>query len=149
MPVNEHHEPWDIADISSVIDQFRSMTAEEILERGFSVRGNTDDIDDPILLDPNGRPVKTWREGYPYAKKLGRDEYEHQKHLLQIELLHAQRWLQDSGHKLVVLFEGRDAAGKGGSIKRFIEHLNPRGASVVALTVPSVRETHVRTNIDR
>ena len=62
------------------------------------------------------------------------------KRLQQIELLKLQAWIKDTGQRLVVLFEGRDAAGKGGTIKRFMEHLNPRGATVVALTAPSERE---------
>jgi len=66
-----------------------------------------------------------------------RRAYEQQKAQLQVELLKAQRWVKDSGQKIVVLFEGRDAAGKGGTIKRFMEHLNPRGARVVALNKPS------------
>ena len=71
---------------------------------------------------------------------MDRQDYEHQKRLLQIELLKLQNWIKDSGERLMVLFEGRDAAGKGGTIKRFMEHLNPRGARVVALEKPSERE---------
>ena len=78
-----------------------------------------------------------WREGYPYETKLNRDEYEAEKRLLQIELLKLQTWIKETGQRLVLLFEGRDAAGKGGAIKRFTEHLNPRGARVVALPVPT------------
>ncbi|WP_051388723.1 polyphosphate kinase 2 [Arthrobacter sp. 35W] len=104
----------------------------------FSVLDNDDD--DPVLLRPDGTPVDTWREGYPYAERLDRDSYELQKRLLQIELLKLQVWIKESGRRLVVLFEGRDAAGKGGTIKRFTEHLNPRGARVVALEKPSERE---------
>ena len=100
---------------------------------------DTDD-DDPRLIAPDGQPVDTWREGYPYAERLPRTEYERQKRLLQIELLKLQSWVKDTGQKLVVLFEGRDAAGKGGTIKRFTEHLNPRGTRVVALEKPSERE---------
>ena len=74
---------------------------------------------------------------YPYASKMGRSEYEYIKRMLQVELLKVQRWVKESGEKIVVLFEGRDAAGKGGTIKRFMEHLNPRGASVVALEKPT------------
>ncbi len=74
---------------------------------------------------------------YPYETKMKRREYEPQKAGLQIELLKAQRWVKSSGVKIVILFEGRDAAGKGGTIKRFMEHLNPRGARVVALDKPS------------
>ncbi len=79
-------------------------------------------------------------DSYPYPLKLARDEYERQKAELQVELLKMQRWVQDTGERVVLLFEGRDAAGKGGTIKRFMEHLNPRGASVVALPAPSERE---------
>ncbi|UUX51289.1 polyphosphate kinase 2 [Nisaea acidiphila] len=77
---------------------------------------------------------------YPYKEKMKRAVYERQKANLQAELLKAQRWIQESGQKVVILFEGRDAAGKGGTIKRFMEHLNPRGAHVVALDKPSERE---------
>jgi len=100
-----------------------------------------DSDDDPILLTKDGEPVDTWREGYPYPERMDRQEYEHQKRLLQIELLKLQNWIKDTGERLVVLFEGRDAAGKGGTIKRFMEHLNPRGARVVALEKPSERES--------
>ncbi|MEN3310118.1 MAG: polyphosphate kinase [Micromonosporaceae bacterium] len=100
-----------------------------------------DDDDDPVLLTRDGQAVDTWREGYPYQERLGRDEYEREKRLLQIELLKLQNWVKASGERLVVLFEGRDAAGKGGTIKRFMEHLNPRGAQVVALEKPSERES--------
>jgi len=82
-----------------------------------------------------------WREGgYPYLHRLSRGNYERQKFRLQVELLKFQSWVKSTGQKLVVLFEGRDAAGKGGAIKRFMEHLNPRGARVVALEKPSVSE---------
>ncbi len=84
---------------------------------------------------PVVRPA--WQEGYPYDKKIGRRPYERSKRDLQIELLKLQMWIKDTGQKVAVLFEGRDAAGKGGSIKRFTEHLNPRGARVVALPVPT------------
>jgi polyphosphate kinase len=97
--------------------------------------------DDPVLLTSDGEPVDTWREGYPYPERMDRQDYEHQKRLVQIELLKLQNWVKDTGERLVVLFEGRDAAGKGGTIKRFMEHLNPRGARVVALEKPSERES--------
>ena len=77
---------------------------------------------------------------YPYRKKMGVLEYEQQKHELQIELLKVQKWAKDTQQRVVLLFEGRDAAGKGGTIKRFMEHLNPRGARVVALEKPNARE---------
>jgi len=77
---------------------------------------------------------------YPYATKLSRRSYEAQKAKLQAELLKVQLWAQDAGEKFVLLFEGRDAAGKGGTIKRFTEHLNPRTARVVALNKPTDQE---------
>jgi polyphosphate kinase 2 len=77
---------------------------------------------------------------YPYEDRIKKSEYEKEKALLQVELLKVQRWVKASGKKIVVLFEGRDAAGKGGAIKRFMEHLNPRGARVVALEKPTTAE---------
>lgn len=82
-----------------------------------------------------------WREGgYPYKNRLSRKTYEKQKYHLQVELLKLQKWVRETGQKVVIVFEGRDAAGKGGSIKRFMEHLNPRSARVVALEKPTERE---------
>ena len=77
---------------------------------------------------------------YPYKTKLSRKVYEKQKAALQAELLKAQKWIKETGQKVLILFEGRDAAGKGGTIKRFNEHLNPRGARVVALEKPTDAE---------
>lgn len=79
--------------------------------------------------------------GYPYLNLMQRKAYEEQKYLLQVELLKLQAWVKETGQKVVILFEGRDAAGKGGTIKRFMENLNPRGARVVALDKPSEKET--------
>jgi polyphosphate kinase len=92
------------------------------------------------LVQPDGSPVDTWREDYPYSRRLARRSYEDQKRALQIELLKMQRWIKDSGERLMIVFEGRDAAGKGGTIKRFTENLNPRGARVVALERPTEKE---------
>mgnify|MGYP001000204040 CR=1 FL=1 len=77
---------------------------------------------------------------YPYRNLMSRGAYEKQKYLLQVELLKLQAWVRETGARVVILFEGRDAAGKGGTIKRFMEHLNPRGARVVALEKPTERE---------
>ncbi len=77
---------------------------------------------------------------YPYAEKLSTKEYEHEKQLLQTELLKVQSWVKEEGIKVVGIFEGRDAAGKGGAIKRFMEHLNPRAAHVIALEKPNEKE---------
>ena len=112
---------------------------DHLLRDGFSVR-HDEHLSDPDLIDPGGNPVETWREDYPYDDRLDRDVYEEEKYQLQIELLKFQYWAQDAGTKHLILFEGRDAAGKGGTIKRFTEHLNPRGARVVALDKPSERE---------
>jgi polyphosphate kinase 2 len=83
-----------------------------------------------------------WQEAgvYPYKYRLSRRAYEGQKRLLQVELLKLQAWVRTTGQRVVILFEGRDAAGKGGTIKRFMEHLNPRGARVVALEKPTENE---------
>ena len=81
------------------------------------------------------------RNIHPYAEKIKRKEYEARKMELQIELLKMQNWARNTGQRILIIFEGRDAAGKGGTIKRFMEHLNPRGARVVALEKPSERET--------
>jgi polyphosphate kinase 2 len=109
------------------------------LERdGYTVRD--DQGDDPVLIRPDGRAVETWREDYPYDELMTRNDYEVEKYLLQIELLKFQYWAQDAGKRHVIVFEGRDAAGKGGTIKRFTEHLNPRGARIVALAKPTSTE---------
>lgn len=77
---------------------------------------------------------------YPYKTKISTKDYESHKAELQVELLKVQDWAKATGQKIVVLFEGRDGAGKGGTIKRYMEHLNPRGARVVALDKPNERE---------
>ena len=89
-------------------------------------------------VDPDEELAPDWRQGgYPYRNLMSRKAYEKQKYRLQVELLKLQAWVKDTGQRVVILFEGRDAAGKGGTIKRFMEHLNPRGARVVALEKPS------------
>lgn len=98
--------------------------------------------------NPNGKSVKPddelandWRTGgYPYKNLMSRKRYESEKYKLQVELLKLQSWAKETGQRVVILFEGRDAAGKGGTIRRFMEHLNPRGARVVALEKPSDAE---------
>jgi polyphosphate kinase 2 len=102
---------------------------------------NDDDDDDPVLLTlPERNVVDTWREDYPYEERMSRREYEVTKRRLQIELLKLQKWSKQTGQRHLLVFEGRDAAGKGGTIKRFNEHLNPRGARTIALEKPSERE---------
>ncbi|MDF1839460.1 MAG: polyphosphate kinase 2 [Planctomycetota bacterium] len=92
-------------------------------------------------LEAKNRKLK-WNEdgAYPYKKRMDVFDYEQQKHELQIELLKVQKWAKKTKQRIIIVFEGRDAAGKGGTIKRFMEHLNPRGARVVALEKPSARE---------
>jgi polyphosphate kinase 2 len=114
------------------------MTSVSDRSRGAGEPGDADGT--ALLLDPDDA-ANTWREGYPYDHKMTRREYEEFKRSLQIELLKLQSWVKETGQKVVLLFEGRDAAGKGGTIKRFTEHLNPRGARVVALEKPSERES--------
>ncbi|MGH3302089.1 MAG: polyphosphate kinase 2 [Streptosporangiaceae bacterium] len=94
----------------------------------------------PVLVQRDGKVAETWREDYPYGNRLSRKEYERAKRVLQVELLKLQRHLKGTGGRLVIVFEGRDAAGKGGTIKRFMENLNPRGARVIALERPTERE---------
>ena len=111
---------------------------DKLRDGGYTVSdGHTND---PDLIDPQGRAVETWREDYPYETRMTREEYELEKYRLQIELLKLQYWGEDTGQRHIIVFEGRDAAGKGGTIKRFTEHLNPRTARVVALNKPSDRE---------
>jgi polyphosphate kinase 2 len=112
-----------------------STTADDLLKSDVEIE--TDDAGNPVLLDASGKRVDTWREGYPYDERMSRKEYDRTKRLLQIELLKLQMWVKDTGRRVVIVFEGRDAAGKGGTIRRFTEHLNPRGARVVALNKPT------------
>lgn len=101
-------------------------------------------------LDAQGKVKSTntaIREAYengqfPYAERVKTKDYEKQKRALQVELLKVQKWVEDTDQKIILLFEGRDAAGKGGTIKRFMEHLNPRKARVVALNKPTNIERH-------
>ena len=94
-----------------------------------------------LPVSPDDELVEDWRSAvYPYKNRLSRKSYERQKYHLQVELLKLQAWVKETGQRIVILFEGRDAAGKGGTIKRFMEHLNPRGARVVALEKPTTEE---------
>ena len=87
------------------------------------------------------KPRQNFETGkFPYARHLKREVYDEEKVRLQQELMKAQRWIEETGQRVMALFEGRDAAGKGGTIKRFMEHLNPRTARVVALAKPTERE---------
>jgi hypothetical protein len=109
-----------------------------MVELGYTVRGGQGE--DPELIHPGGSAVERLGEEYPYDARMSREECELEKYRLQVELLKFQYWGQDLDLKHVIVFEGRDAAGKGGTIKRFTEHLNPRSARAVALNKPSDRE---------
>lgn len=112
--------PDDLGQLSRALTKGESPTTEKRREKA-----------DLQLTD-------TWRSGdYPYQNRLSRKSYEQQKYHLQVELLKLQHWVNETGQRVVILFEGRDAAGKGGTIKRFMEHLNPRSARVVALQKPT------------
>ncbi|MFO1466596.1 MAG: polyphosphate kinase 2 [Steroidobacteraceae bacterium] len=113
-------------------------SADEIADLKRTLRA----IEHPVVSTPGADPdtelAKSWREGsYPYKYRMSRKSYERQKYHLQVELLKLQAWVKETKQRVIILFEGRDAAGKGGTIKRFMEHLNPRGARVVALDKPS------------
>lgn len=94
-------------------------------------------LDDPLNISPRER-IRYFRDNlYPYATRMSNRDYYTEKLPLQIELVKLQNWMKESGDRLIILFEGRDAAGKGGTITRFMEHWNPRSAHVIALDKPS------------
>jgi polyphosphate kinase 2 len=113
------------------------LLADLAAQLGFRIRQGKNG---PVLVQRDGKLAETWREDYPYDQRLSRRKYERQKRGLQIELLKMQHHIKAAGSRLVVVFEGRDAAGKGGTIRRFTENLNPRGARIVALEKPTERE---------
>jgi len=129
---------YPLVDLSSISGQLSEWVRE--YRTHADLRVEYPDGYDPILIRPDGREVDTWREEYPYDRLLRRTEYDPTKRALQIELLKLQSWAKSSGARLVIVFEGRDAAGKGSTIKRFIQHLNPRDVRVVALNKPNKQE---------
>ncbi len=131
----------DLVDLSRTVGRDELARVVDLADTsGFTV-DDSDDDDPRLIVSRDHAVVDTWREDYPYDERMTRLEYEREKRLLQIELLKLQNWSKETGARHVILFEGRDAAGKGGTIKRFMEHLNPRGARVVALEKPSERES--------
>jgi len=136
--VNAAVDDAQAAKMGALRDVIAGLPAEEsvaLLKGLLKQRGG---IVDELPVSPDDELAKDWREGgYPYKNLMTRRNYERQKYRLQVELLKLQAWVKETGQKVVILFEGRDAAGKGGTIKRFMEHLNPRGARVVALEKPS------------
>jgi polyphosphate kinase 2 len=127
----------DLARILRAILEGASPDDAKALRRALKSRSTPADSEEPSDNELN----KDWRDGgYPYRNLMQRNTYERQKYALQVELLKLQAWVRETGQKVVILFEGRDAAGKGGTIKRFMENLNPRGARVVALQKPTETE---------
>ena len=130
--------PYDVKTLAKVLQSIMDGTSTDdaeilrqaLLRRPIQKKSTRPQQDDTLAKD--------WRAGgYPYKHLMTRKNYEKEKYKLQVELLKLQQWTKATGQKVVILFEGRDAAGKGGTIKRFMEHLNPRGARVVALEKPS------------
>ncbi|BBU68719.1 polyphosphate kinase 2 [Fluviibacter phosphoraccumulans] len=128
----------EVADTLAAILQGASPDESQVLRdaltQGVNASGG-------LSLTADEELSSDWRSGgYPYKNLMLRKNYERSKYQLQVELLKLQAWVKETGQKVVILFEGRDAAGKGGAIKRFMEHLNPRGARVVALEKPTETE---------
>ena len=123
MPVSHQLQPFEQVDLGDKKDSLKVFEEAVMKYRGAVSQEDNDRA--PLPAD------------YPYDERMSRRVYEAEKEKLQIELLKVQSWVKDSGQRVVSLFEGRDAAGKGGTIKRFMEHLNPRGARIVALEKPT------------
>jgi polyphosphate kinase len=139
------------AQQSALLDALAKSTDKAAVLKTFLAGSSPDDVAAiRALLDkgqavpgvkPDEELASDWRKGgYPYKNLMSRKRYESQKYQLQVELLKLQNWAKETGQRVVILFEGRDAAGKGGAIKRFMEHLNPRGARLVALEKPTPTE---------
>lgn len=121
--------------LNSYLGGYTSLEIKRLL-KGIEEQRKLTEPQPPVA--PDEELAENWRKGvYPYKNRMSRKNYEAQKYQLQVELLKLQAWVKESQARVVILFEGRDAAGKGGAIKRFMEHLNPRGARVVALEKPS------------
>jgi polyphosphate kinase 2 len=128
----------NVVRAATLADLLADASADEIEDLKRALRAIEHPVDATPGADPDTELAKDWRQGkYPYKYRLLRRTYEREKYHLQVELLKLQAWVKETGQRVIILFEGRDAAGKGGAIKRFMEHLNPRGARVVALEKPS------------
>ena len=127
-----------VGAIRDILAGTRPEDAVRILQSALSEKRGLDKL---ARRQADRELADNWQDGgYPYLNLLSRKSYERQKYRLQVELLKLQAWVKESGQRVVVLFEGRDAAGKGGTIRRFMEHMNPRGARVVALEKPTGEE---------
>jgi polyphosphate kinase len=127
-----------MADELPDADVVRAMLDRLAIELGFGLARRKNGR--VALVRPDGTSFPAWHEDYPYTARLGKNPYAEAKRLLQIELLKLQRHVKRSGDRVLIIFEGRDAAGKGGTIRRFTENLNPRGLRVVALDKPAQHE---------
>ncbi len=133
------HDAETLAKILTVI--MNGLSPDDAEEVRVSLLKSSSKGSHDLRTKPDAALSSDWHKGgYPYKNLLSRKAYEKQKYRLQVELLKLQQWVKKTGQKVVILFEGRDAAGKGGAIKRFMEHLNPRGARVVALEKPTEEE---------
>jgi polyphosphate kinase 2 len=130
----------DMGEVATTLEAIMGGASPDdaAMLRKVVLKGDVDPSDRNRRVAPDDQLARGWRQGgYPYKNLMLRRNYEKQKYQLQVELLKLQLWVKETGQRVVLLFEGRDAAGKGGTIKRFMEHLNPRGARVVALEKPS------------
>lgn len=134
--------PHDVDTLAKVLEAVMEGTSSDdaaVLRN--ALLGHTQPPISGLGTAPDDILSSSWNKGgYPYRNLMTRKTYEKQKYALQVELLKLQQWVKATGPRIVILFEGRDAAGKGGAIKRFMEHLNPRGARVVALEKPTEAE---------
>lgn len=133
--------PYDVSTLRKVLEAVVAGASSDdaaVLRKALLAQ---EELDLPVAIHPDDELTPDWKTGgYPYKRLMSRKNYERQKYRLQVELLKFQAWVKTTGQRVVILFEGRDAAGKGGTIKRFMEHLNPRGARVVALEKPTELE---------
>ena len=133
-----------VAKFEAVAKANAKAEAEAVAEAEDAVAIDVPAVDDEAMSRQEQKRMRVMRRFengmYPYSDRIKKRDYEKSKASLQVELLKVQRWVKASGKKVVIIFEGRDAAGKGGTIKRFMEHLNPRGARVVALEKPTIAE---------
>ncbi len=134
-----HQPPHDIKTLVGVLQSvLGGVSADDVdvLKDAILSSGHSEQLSSGAASD--NALASDWRNGgYPYRNLMSRKNYEKQKFRLQVELLKLQAWVKETRQRVVIVFEGRDAAGKGGTIKRFMEHLNPRGARVVALEKPT------------
>jgi polyphosphate kinase 2 len=138
---NQIPTPKDKEEILKTLDAILEGASPDDAEAIRNAIQSWGDFDTKMPVSRDDELVDDWRSAvYPYKNRMSRKNYEKQKYQLQVELLKLQSWVKETGQRVVILFEGRDAAGKGGAIKRFTEHLNPRGARVVALEKPNPTE---------